>query len=82
MFPAENTVQKIYPVRQRIGSNHLIFSTISSFTQFSVSEMSESFNKPSYGTKYSVTCFIIIIYFFSIYFFIFLLLSNNDSTPA
>ena len=35
--------------------------------------MSESFNKPSYGTKYSVTRFIIIIYFFSIYFFIFLL---------
>ena len=29
--------------------------------------MSESFNKPSYGTKYSVTCFIIIIFIFYSY---------------
>ena len=40
-----------------------MFSTISSFTKFSVTKMNESFNKPSYGTKYSVTSFIIIIFF-------------------
>ena len=59
-----------------------MFSTISSFTKLSVTKMNESFNKPSYGTKYSVTCFIIIIFCYSIYLLIFLLLSSKDSTPA
>ena len=44
-----------------------MFSTISSFTKFSVTKMNESFNKLSYGTKYSVTCFIIFFSFLFIY---------------
>ena len=44
--------------------------------------MNESFNKPSYGTKYSVTCFFFLFFFFSSLFIYILLILSKDSTPV
>ena len=75
MFPAENTVQKIYPARQRIGSNHLKFSTILSFAQFSVSKMGV-FQQAVIWYKIQCNLF----YFFFLFYLFFLFFDSYQIT--